>query len=117
MMLRNYLKIGNKGQVTNLPFILSAVVFFSFMVVMSISYAGSSNIIVKGVPTSFAVPSCSLGLIVIDGLLTCAWNYLSTFFALMSISTDFALFNGVILFALIASLGWALVSLLRGGGG
>jgi len=108
--------IGKKGQ-GNLPFILGAVVFFSFMVMMSVSYAGTTQQLVNGVPTSFSVPSCSLGIIVIDGLLTCAWNYLSTFFALMSVSTEFALFNGVILFALITSFGWAIVSLLRGGGG
>jgi len=117
MMLKNYFKIGNKGQVTNLPFILGVVVFFSFMVFMSVSYAGTQQIFLNNVPTSFSVPSCSLGIIVIDGLLTCAWNYLSTFFALMSVSSEFALFNGVIIFALITSLGWAILSIVRGGGG
>jgi len=117
MMFKNYLKLGNKGQVTNLPFILGVVVFFSVMVVMSVSYAGSTQVILKNAPTSFAVPSCSLGIIVIDGLLTCAWNYLSTFFALMSVSSEFALFNGVIIFALITALGWAILSIVRGGGG
>lgn len=111
------LKLGNKGQVTNLPFILGTVVFFSVLVVLSVSYAGTTQMLVKGVPTSFSVPSCSLGIIIIDGLLTCAWDYLSTFFALMSVSTEFALFNGVVMLALITSLGWAIVSLLRGGGG
>lgn len=117
MMLKDYFKIGNKGQVTNLPFILGAIVFFSFMVVMSVSYAGTQQTLIKNMPTSFTVPSCSLGFIVIDGLLTCAWNYMATFFALMSVSAEFALFNSLILFTLIASVGWALVSLLRGGGG
>lgn len=116
-MLKDYLKIENKGQVTNLPFILGAVVFFSFMVVMSVSYAGTQQFMLHNAPTSFSVPTCSLGLIFIDGLLECAYNYLSTFFALMSVSSDFALFNGVILFALITSLGWAILSILRGGGG
>lgn len=116
-MMLNYLSLGNKGQATNLPFILGAVVFFSFMVVLSVSYAGTSQTLLNNSPTAFTVPSCSLGIIVIDGLLTCAWNYMSTFFALMSVSTEFALFNSLILFALIASVGWALVSLLRGGGG
>lgn len=113
----NHLRMGNKGQASNLPFILGAVVFFSFMVVLSVSYAGTSQALLTNSPTSFSVPSCSLGFIVIDGLLTCAWNYLSTFLALMSVSSDFALFNGVILFALITSLGWAILSILRGGGG
>jgi len=116
-MMLNYLSLGKKGQVTNLPFILGAIVFFSFMVVLSVSYAGTSQGFLKNAPTSFSVPSCSLGIIVIDGLLTCAWNYLSTFLALMSISSDFAIFNGVILFALITSIGWAILSILRGGGG
>jgi hypothetical protein len=117
MMLKNRFKIGNKGQVTNLPFILGVVVFFSFMVVLSVSYAGTQQGILKNAPTAIAVPSCSLGVIVIDGLLTCVWNYMTTFLALMSVSSDFALFNGVILFALIASVGWAILSVLRGGGG
>jgi hypothetical protein len=109
--------MGNKGQASNLPFILGVVVFFSFMVVLSVSYAGTSQSLLQNSPTSFTVPSCSLGIIVIDGLLTCAWNYLTTFFALMSVSSDFALFNGVIIFALITSLGWAILSIVRGGGG
>jgi hypothetical protein len=96
---------------------LGVVVFFSFMVVLSVSYAGTSQSLLQNSPTSFTVPSCSLGIIVIDGLLTCAWNYLTTFFALMSVSSDFALFNGVIIFALITSLGWAILSIVRGGGG
>jgi hypothetical protein len=117
MMLKNRFKIGNKGQVTNLPFILGVVVFFSFMVVLSVSYAGTQQGILKNAPTSVSIPSCSLGVIIIDGIITCAYNYLSTFMALMSVSSDFALFNGVILFALIASVGWAILSVLRGGGG
>jgi hypothetical protein len=110
-------KLDNRGQVTNLPFILGIVVFFSFMVVLSVSYASTTQTLLRNAPTSFSVPSCSLGIIVIDGLLTCAWNYMVTFLALMSVSSEFALFNGVIIFALITSLGWAILSILRGGGG
>jgi hypothetical protein len=107
--------LGNKGQMTNLPFVFGVIVFFSFMVVMSVSYSGDA--MVNGVPTSIDAPSCTLGLIIIDGLLTCFWNYMSTFLALMSVSTEFALFNSVILFGLIAGVGWAALSMIRGGGG
>jgi len=110
--------LNNRGQLsTNLPFILSIVLFFTTLTFVSVSMASANSGWLRYAPTSFTQPSCSLGIIVIDGLLTCAWNYLSAFLALMSISSEFAIFNGIILMGLIFSLGWAVVALLRGGGG
>jgi hypothetical protein len=102
---------------TNLSFIIAVLAFFSFLTIMEVSYATSSGTLLKNAPTTFTAPSCSPGIIIIDGLLSCAWNYLSIFLGLMSVSSEFAIFNSVILFVLIAGVGWAVVSLLRGGGG
>lgn len=110
--------LGNKGQMaTNLPFILAFTTFFIVLAFLSVSLASSNVQWVKNSPASFSAPTCGTGIIILDGLLGCAWNYLTAFFTLFTISTEFALFNSVILVGLFFAMGWAILSLLRGGGG
>jgi hypothetical protein len=105
------------GTFTNLSFIIAVLTFFSFLTIMEVSYATSSGTLLKNAPTTFSAPSCSTGLIIIDGLLGCAWSYLQVFLGLMAVSSEFLVFNSIVIFVLIAGVGWAVVSLLRGGGG
>ena len=110
--------IGNKGQMaTNLPFIMSAVVFFITLSFLSVSMASTNTGWLKGGGQHFTTPTCSAGVIILDGLLDCAYDFTTAFFGLMSVSSEFAIFNGIILTGLIISVAWALASLLRGGGG
>ena len=107
------------GTTTNLAYIISIVFFFSMITFLEVDYARSmptTSTALSGF-AELEYPTCSVGVIIIDGMFACAWDYFVTFLALMSVTTEFAVFNIVILVSVIAGLGWAFVTLLRGGGG
>jgi len=101
---------------SSLSFIFGVVVFFSFMVFMSVEYAGDQTSIVSGLdPAEFEAPTCEIsGWDAIIDAVVCAVDYTGSFISLMSISSEWLLFNSVIIFAVIVGLIWAVVELIRG---
>lgn len=102
---------------TNLGFIIGMTTFLIMVSILEASFASSGGIILDGVPQKFTPPSCSPGLVIIDGMIGCAWNYFTLFLALFSVSSEFAIMNSFVLIIYGFGTGWAIVSLLRGGGG
>jgi hypothetical protein len=59
-------------------------------------------------------PVCSLGVIIIDGLFNCAWQYLQPFFILFDLNSSLGLFNNFILMPYLLFLGYIVINTIRG---
>lgn len=58
--------------------------------------------------------TCDLGLVILDGLLKCAWNWLQYFFSFFNISTTIGILNTVLLIPFLVFLVMYIIGVLRG---
>jgi hypothetical protein len=61
-----------------------------------------------------AKPRCTFGLLLIDGLVDCAWQYLQPFFALFDLTSSIGIFNAIILVPYFLFLAYLIVEIIRG---
>jgi len=60
--------------------------------------------------------SCDLGLVIIDGLLRCAWQWLQYFFSFFNLSTSIGILNTILLIPFLVFLIMYIIGVLRGTG-
>jgi|SRR3972149_6160719 len=103
-----------KGQgITKYNVLIGYTIFFALFQVLIIGFAGdvfSSEI------EALTTPTCSLGFIVIDGILQCAFDYISLFFNLFTIDTTIVIVELIFVIPFIISLALIVSDLLRGSG-
>lgn len=85
-------------------------VIFQFLILGIATDAFSSQV------GNLTLPTCSLGLIVIDGLLQCAFDYISLFFTLFTVSTTILIVELIVIVPFIIALALIIADLLRGTG-
>jgi len=102
-----------KGNVTKYSFLFGYTVFF---IVLQILLNGIASEVVNSPFAELEPPECSLGFIVIDGLLLCAFDYVSLFFSLFAISSSFFIIQAVFIIPFIVMLVLIIADLLRGSG-
>lgn len=98
---------------TKYSFLFGYAVFF---IVLQLLLFGIAGEIVDSPFVALQTPSCSLGFIVIDGLLQCAFGYVSLFFALFTISSEFFIIQTIFIIPFIIILVLVVADLLRGSG-
>ena len=86
------------------------------LVPYSVEVANDSEIIESEFGGDLEIPECSFGLIVIDGLLLCAFDFAELFFNLFVISSTFAVIQSVFIITFIIILALIVADLIRGSG-
>lgn len=103
-----------KGQgISKYNVILGYSIFFIIFQLLVIGYAGqvfSSEI------SSITQPTCDAGFIILDGLLTCAFNYIMLIVSLFTISTTILVIELVFVIPFIIGIVMVIADLLRGSG-
>jgi hypothetical protein len=102
-----------KGFVSKYGFLLGYSVFFIFLQIITFGLGEAAVTSPFGI---FEVPVCTFGLILIDGFLLCAFQFISLFFNLFFISSSFAIVQTVFIVPFIIVLALIIADLLRGSG-
>lgn len=102
-----------KGIITKYNVIIWYTIFFLASQILLVGFA------VEVLTTQFetlSIPSCSLGLFILDGLLTCAFDFITLFFNLFTLSSDFLILEVLFIIPFLIALSLIVADLLRGSG-
>ena len=91
-----------------LGFVLFVSLYFGISAMVGVNF-------LTGQPLVAHKPMCSFGLIGIDGLLECFWQYIQPFFALFDISSGLGIFN-LILLSFTLVIAYMFLETIRGSG-
>jgi hypothetical protein len=107
-----YSKTYSEGVAESNKILLSYTVFFVSMLFLE-SLAGITFFTMGLNPKQFP-PTCSMGYLIIDGLLWCAWNYITIFFNFFNITSTITIINTILFIPFIIFLAKIILDLLRG---
>lgn len=93
VVIANRTFLGNYGGETKI--FISYLIFFMLTFTL-FNYMNVSSLIFGGVK-SVSMNQCTLGLVIIDGLFLCGYNYLSMFWQFITFNSTISIINGVLI--------------------